>query len=139
MSTQSESHEYLHYRLVCILSSSALCLSSLVLDQRAVALLSCYTNICLPLTRLAAELLTPLEEEIKGLQAFRQPTRVKYISSTSPKVYRKEGIIINDKILSAPPPFHENLEPSMISPRRSCLMLEKEKEEEEDCALSAWR
>ena len=76
---------YFHCRLVCILLSSALCLSSLLLDHRAVALLSCLTNISLPFSRLNEEILGPLEEEIKGLQAFRQPTKVKYTPFTSPR------------------------------------------------------
>jgi len=65
----------LFIRLVCILSSTALCLSTLLMDPSVVAVLGCYTNISLPLSRLSAEILNPLKQEIEGLQAFREPTK----------------------------------------------------------------
>ena len=38
--------------------------------------LASYTNLYVPFTRLSSEVLGPLEQEIQGLQAFRQPTQV---------------------------------------------------------------
>lgn len=64
----------LFVRLICLLSNLTLCLFCASIHPILVTI-ACYTNLYVPLTRLSAEILTPLEQEIKGLQAFRQPTK----------------------------------------------------------------
>ena len=62
-----------HFRLLCIISSLLLCILS---ASRLPILVctACYTNLYVPFSRLNAEILAPLEQEIRGLQQFRQPT-----------------------------------------------------------------
>lgn len=60
-------------RLVCIITSLILCLLSISKLPILVST-ACYTNLYVPLSRLNTEILGPLEQEIRGLQAFRQPT-----------------------------------------------------------------
>ena len=64
-----------HFRLLCIISSLLLCILS---ASRLPILVctACYTNLYVPFSRLNAEILAPLEQEIRGLQQFRQPTSV---------------------------------------------------------------
>ena len=66
---------YSNFRLLCIISSLLLCILS---ASRLPILVStaCYTNLYVPFSRLNAEILAPLEQEIRGLQQFRQPTSV---------------------------------------------------------------
>eukprot|EP00092_Neocalanus_flemingeri_P010251 GFUD01011046.1.p1 GENE.GFUD01011046.1~~GFUD01011046.1.p1 ORF type:complete len:416 (+),score=51.02 GFUD01011046.1:295-1542(+) len=78
---QSDIFEHLEFlyiplfvRLICILSNLTLCLLTASTHPLLVTI-ACYTNLYVPLTRLSTEILTPLEQEIKGLQAFRQPTK----------------------------------------------------------------
>jgi len=64
----------LFVRLLCILSSLCVCL--LAAPQLPVLVsLAVYTNIYVPFTRLSSEVLSPLEQEIRGMQAFRAPTQ----------------------------------------------------------------
>lgn len=64
----------LFVRLVCILTSLLLCVLAAPRLPLLVSLAS-YTNLYVPFTRLSSEVLGPLEQEIQGLQAFRQPTQ----------------------------------------------------------------
>ena len=57
------------------LSSLLLCVLAAPRLPLLVSLAS-YTNLYVPFTRLSSEVLGPLEQEIQGLQAFRQPTQV---------------------------------------------------------------
>ena len=66
----------MYSRLLCILSSLVLCLLAAPRLPVLVSL-AVYTNIYVPFTRLSSEILTPLEQEIQGMQAFRAPTQVK--------------------------------------------------------------
>ena len=65
----------MYFRLTCLLSNLSLCLFS-VTTLPLLVMIAGYTNLYIPLTRLSAEILTPLEQEIKGMQSFRQPTKV---------------------------------------------------------------
>ena len=83
----------LFVRLVCILTRCVLycvptlCPCNLPLPSLLLCVLAAprlpllvslasYTNLYVPFTRLSSEVLGPLEQEIQGLQAFRQPTQV---------------------------------------------------------------
>lgn len=78
---QSDIFEHLEFlyiplfmRLTCLLINLSLCLFSLP-SLPLLVMIAGYTNLYIPLTRLSAEILTPLEQEIKGMQSFRQPTK----------------------------------------------------------------
>ena len=60
---------------MCVLTSLGLCLLAAPRLPLLVSL-AVYTNIYVPFTRLNSEVLTPLEQEIRGMQAFRAPTQV---------------------------------------------------------------
>jgi len=64
----------LFMRLVCILCSLVMCLLEVSRFPLLVTM-ACYTNIYVPFTRLSSEILAPLEQEIKGLHAFRQASQ----------------------------------------------------------------
>jgi len=64
----------LFIRLLCIISSLVMCLME-VSKFPLLVTMACYTNIYVPFTRLSSEILSPLEQEIKGLHAFRQATQ----------------------------------------------------------------
>jgi len=78
---QSDIFEHLEFlyiplfiRLSLLLSNLSACLLSAP-GHPLLAMIALYTNLYIPISRLSAEVLTPLEQEMKGLQSFRQPTK----------------------------------------------------------------
>ena len=67
---------FISCRLLSLSLSGSLCLLSMRAGHVCLSLSSCYTNLYLPVIRLRQEVLDPLEEELKGLRVFRQPTKV---------------------------------------------------------------
>ena len=62
-------------RLSLLVSNLIMCLLTAP-THPALVLVSVYTNLYIPLSKLSVDILTPLEQELKGLQTFRQPTQV---------------------------------------------------------------
>lgn len=109
----------LFIRLLCLLGNLLLCIC-IASSQPLLILIACYTNLYIPLTRLSAEILTPLEKELKGLQQFRQPTKEELINAGSVCPVCLDRMLTTSRITPCGHIFHAHCLRQCMSRNNTC-------------------